>query len=228
MDFMTETRALNEGVTSDADLVRMAREHDREAFGQLVQRHRGACLRFATFLLRDRGEAEEEVQNAFWKAFEHLDQFKGGAEFPNWLSRIVANNCMMRLRTRARARLLPLDGYNNGSEREGSIDLPAASSDPELGLIQSQVASLVGLEIRRIPTLFRDVVLLRDVYELPISDVATRLGITVPAAKSRLFRARNELRRRVLERCGARCRYTARSAVQVIPARSTRCPVASA
>ena len=62
---------VNATVASDADLVRMARENNQEAFGQLVERHRGASIRFATYLLRDRGEAEEEVQNAFWKAFEH-------------------------------------------------------------------------------------------------------------------------------------------------------------
>jgi RNA polymerase sigma-70 factor (ECF subfamily) len=212
---------------SDRDLVVQAREKDREAFGELVRRHHSSCIRFAMSLLRDRGEAEEEVQNAFWKAFEHLDQYKGTAEFSSWLLRIVANHCLMRLRLRARARMLYLDG-DNGREGEGAIELPSTTPDPECGLIRTQMSSLLQREIRRIPKLLRNVVLLRDVQQLPMADVARQLGISIPAAKSRLFRARTELRHRVLQCCGAHGQYMPRSNVLDLPARSTRCPLAHA
>ena len=211
-------------IPSDAELVDRARENDREAFGELVRRHHSACLRFAILLLRDRGEAEEEVQNAFWKAFEHLDQFKGAAEFSSWLLRIVANHCLMRLRVRGRTRMLYLDG-DNGREGEGSIDLPTAAFDPECDLIECQMAGLLRREIYHIPKLLRNVVLLRDVQQLSMSDVAQQLGISVSAAKSRLFRARTELRDRVLRLCGSRGYHLPQSSVRRVPARSTRCPV---
>jgi RNA polymerase sigma-70 factor (ECF subfamily) len=215
------------GSYTDADLVRMARNNNRDAFDELVLRHRASCVRFAISLLRDRGEAEEEVQNAFWKAFEHLDQFRGDAEFSSWLLRIVANHCLMRLRLRARARMLYLDS-DSGREGEGQIEVPCAAADPEFELIQTQMAGVVRQEIRRIPKLLRNVMMLRDMEHLPMPDVAQRLGITVPAAKSRLFRARTELRHRVLQSCGSRGYYTPRSSVQDIPARSTRCPIPQA
>ena len=205
----------------------MSRENDRDAYDELVRRHRPTCLRYASSLLRDRGEAEEEVQNAFWKAFEHLDQFRGDAEFASWLLRIVANHCLMRLRLRSRARMLYLDRHYLLDD-EGPIEVPSPSYDPEFEMIQTQMASVVQQEIRRIPKLLRNVVLLRDVECLPMTDVAERLGITIPAAKSRLFRARTELRHRVLQSCGGRGHYLPRSAVQAIPARSTRCPVSQA
>jgi RNA polymerase sigma-70 factor (ECF subfamily) len=205
----------------------MARENNPDAFGELVCRHHSACLRFATYLLRDRGEAEEEVQNAFWKAFEHLDQFKGISEFSSWLLSIVANHCLMRLRVRARARMLYLDG-DNGRDGEPSIEVHSVAPDPECGLIQSQMANVLQREIRHIPKLLRNVVQMHDVDQLSMSDVATRLGITVSAAKSRLFRAHTELRNRVLERCGPRGYHMPRSSVQDMPARSTRCPVPQA
>jgi RNA polymerase sigma-70 factor, ECF subfamily len=212
---------------TDADLVGIARENDRDAYDELVRRHRAACVRFASSRLHDQGEAEEEVQNALWKAFEHLNQFRGDAEFFSWLLRIVANHCLMRLRLRSRARMFYLDGDNLG-EGEGQIEVPAPAYDPEYGMIQSQMANVVQQEIRRIPKLLRNVVWLRDVEHLPMPDVADRLGISVPAAKSRLFRARTELRHRILQFCGTGSHLFPQSSVHDIPARSTRCPVTTA
>jgi RNA polymerase sigma-70 factor (ECF subfamily) len=217
-----ESFGIGEVAVNDATLVAMARENNKEAFGELVRRHHSACLRLATFQLRDRGEAEEEVQNAFKKAYEHLDQFKGTAEFSSWLLRIVTNNCMMRLRLRSRARMLHLDG-DYGQDREGSIEVPSTAPDPESELIQRQMAQVLQREMRRIPRMFQRVVLLRDMRELSMTDVARSLGISVPAAKSRLFRARAELRRRVLDCSGSRRHYQ-----KGMPARSTRCPVQQA
>ena len=212
---------------TDADLVSSARRNNRDAFGELIRRHHAACLRQAIYMLRNRGEAEEEVQNAYLKAFEHLDQFQGAAEFSSWLSRIVTNHCLMLLRVKARARMVYIDG-DHGREGDGAIELPAAAIDPEHNLIQTQMAVVLQREIRRIPALLRNVVVLRDVQQLPMPAVARRLGITVPAAKSRLFRARIELRSRVLQFCGSNSYDAPRSSVRSMPAKSTRCPVAAA
>lgn len=111
---------------------------------------------------------------------------------------------------------------------EGAMELQAVSTDPERDLIQTQMASVLQREIRRIPALLRNVVVLRDVEQLPMPTVARRLGITVPAAKSRLFRARVELRSRVQQYCGPTGYSAPRSNVQSMPAKSTRCPVAAA
>ena len=204
---------------SDAELVELAREKDTSAFDELVRRYRSTCLRSAVFLLRDCGEAEDEVQNAMWRAFNRLDQLKGASEFSGWLGRIVTNHCLNRLRARSRHRMFYIDGRDNWDT--DPFELPCQAEDPEYSLIQNQMANVIRREIRRIPTMLRNVVLLRDVQRLPIPEVAERLGITVPAARSRLFRAHAELRRRVTQCCGPRAYYTLRYGVQHPPATPT-------
>jgi RNA polymerase sigma-70 factor (ECF subfamily) len=185
----------------DIELVNLAKEGSKQAFGELIRRHHQKCVSLAACILRDREEAEDEVQNACWKAFEHLDQFQGEADFSIWLSRIVVNQCLMFMRARRRIRFLHIDAGIPGYQT-GSIDLPSRKLDPEGELGIRQVGEVLEREIRHIPALLRNVVLLRDVAELPIAEVADRLGITVSAAKSRLLRARLELRQRVMRHCG--------------------------
>jgi RNA polymerase sigma-70 factor (ECF subfamily) len=187
---------------TDADLVESARQGNKQAFGELVKRHHHWCVGLASGILRDRGDAEDEAQNAYWNAFQHLDQYQGDAEFSTWLARIVVNQCLMFIRTRRRARFLHLDAGIPGYP-SGSIDLPSWRPDPEGEMGRRQLQEVLEREIRCIPALLRNVVLLRDVEELPIVEVADRLGISVSAAKSRLLRARIELRQRVLRHCGA-------------------------
>lgn len=206
---------------TDLDLLALARDGRREAFGQLVGRHYRTCVKIATFMLRDRAEAEDEVQQACWKAFEHLDQYLGEAEFSTWLLRIVVNECLMLMRVRKRARFLYLDGDQRSDEGR-PMELPSASPDPEQDLVKREMLEVLKREIRRIPPLLRNVILLRDVEELPMPDVAERLGITVPAAKSRLLRARIELRERVVQRFGPAKHMMPLSSEQTMPAKSTR------
>jgi RNA polymerase sigma-70 factor, ECF subfamily len=186
---------------TDAELVSLAREGNHDAFGTLIQRHYSACVNIASFILRDRAEGEDEVQKACMSAFEHLDQYHGEAEFLHWMFRIVVNQCRMRMRVRRRARFLYLDGGREHTERR-PIELPSFSASPEREVIHREMHDILQIEIRRTPPLLRRVIELRDLEGLPMIEVAERLGITVPAAKSRLLRARNELRERVTRRCG--------------------------
>jgi RNA polymerase sigma-70 factor (ECF subfamily) len=186
---------------SDPDLVELARRGDQEAFGELVQRHRQKCVDLACYYLRNRGEAEDEAQNAFMKAYQHLDQYHGEAEFGTWLARIVANQCLMLMRVQRRARFLYLDEMQTEAKAV-PVELPASGPDPEGELAFLQLLSVLRVEIRRIPPLLRKVMLLRDVQGLPMVDVACELGITVSAAKSRLVRARSELRSRMMKHWG--------------------------
>ena len=187
---------------SDLELVAQARDGRQDAFGELVARHRHTCINIAAFMLRDRAEAEDEVQKACIKAYEHLDQYKGEAEFLTWLLRIVVNECLMLIRVKKRAHFLYVDGGNISDESTRPIELPAEVLDPEEEVISYELTTLLGREIRRIPPLLRNVLMLRDVQELPMEDVAAHLNITVHAAKSRLLRARSELRQRMTVLCG--------------------------
>ena len=181
----------------DQTLVEMARQGNQDAFGELIRRHQQKCVDIATFFLRNRGDAEDEVQNAFSKAYAHLDQYQGEAEFSTWLARIVSNQCLMLMRVKRRTRFVYLDETPSSHEAP-QMELPACGPDPEGELAFNQMKTVLRREIRRIPPMLRNVMLLRDIQELPMTDVAERLGITVPAAKSRLLRARTELRSRLM------------------------------
>jgi RNA polymerase sigma-70 factor, ECF subfamily len=195
----TAASASTSGAHSEEELVVAAKTGDSEAFGELIERHRKTCLKRAMMMIRNRSDAEDEVQNAFWKAFQRLDQFRGEGTFAAWLGRILENQCLMRIRESRNSRFVYLD---EASESNVRIELVGQSADPEDQVGVDEVVMLLRREVSRIPPLLRNVMLLRDLDQLPIPDVALRLGLSIPAAKSRLMRARQELRSRIIKHCG--------------------------
>ena len=141
------------GVEDDA-LVCLAQDGDNDAFAELIERHLSTCKRLAMSILRDKQNAEDEVQNACWKAFEHINQFNKDAKFSTWLSRIVVNQCLMRLRKDRRARFLYLDDGVQGEEL-ATLDLPDETPTPEAALAQTEIGRIIDQEVRRIPPLLR-------------------------------------------------------------------------
>lgn len=187
--------------TAERQLVARAQEGDRAAFTELVAPHLLMCQRTAYSILRNREDAEDEVQNACSRAYQRLGQYNGEAKFSSWLTRIVVNQCLMRLRQQKRARLVYLEECTPAAEGT-PVELPARGVSPEQDLARAEIRALVAREIGRIPPLLREVLLLREVQELPMAAVAAKLGISIAAAKSRLLRARTELRDRLRKHCG--------------------------
>jgi RNA polymerase sigma-70 factor, ECF subfamily len=183
----------------DAILVDLARHGDNDAFAELVRRHQRRCIELATFFLRNPWDAEDQVQLAFLKAHIHLSQYHGEAEFATWLLRIVTNECFMFMRQRRRARFVYIDDNSRESEAP-PVELSERSADPESALASCELKRLLRTEIKRVPPLLRNVIMLRDIQGLPMTAVAEALHISVPAAKSRLLRARTELRLRLKQR----------------------------
>jgi RNA polymerase sigma-70 factor (ECF subfamily) len=186
--------------SSDDALVSLCQEGDQAAFDELMRRHQMSAMKVAVSIVRDRQDAEDEVQNAFWKAYEHINQFQRDAKFSTWLTRIVVNQCLMRLRQVRRTRFAYIDDAEG--EDVTAADLRDAGPSPENLLGVNQVAAVLALEIQRTPPLLRHVFLLRDVENKPMPEVAAKLGISVAAAKSRLLRARAELRGRMQRHFG--------------------------
>src|SRR4051812_36184531 len=184
----------------DRVLVEMSRQGDNDAFGELVRRHYRRCVDLATFFVRNHWDAEDQVQIACSKAHERLYQYQGEAEFATWLSRIVTNQCLMFMREKRRARFVYLDDMSRGPEAP-PLELPACGPDPEGELGFGELKEVLRTEMRRVPPMLRNVMILRDIQELPMTDVAEALQISVPAAKSRLLRGRIELRSRLKRRC---------------------------
>jgi RNA polymerase sigma-70 factor (ECF subfamily) len=186
---------------SDGELVRLAQQGSEAAFGELVRRHDRLVLRVALSILHNREEAEDEVQNAWWKAWRHIGRFEGEARFTTWVVRIVMNQCLMRLRHDRGARLIYLDQPLKG-EGKSLLELRDAREGAEQEVGRRQVDELLRREIARIPPTLRNALLLRFMDELPMPKVAGELGISLAAAKSRLLRARHELKTRLEKYCG--------------------------
>lgn len=185
---------------NDDELVSLSQNKNSAAFAALLERHYSACLKLATSILRDRTDAEDEVQNACWKAYEHIGQFHQDAKFSTWMTRIVVNQCLMRLRRARRAKFSYIDEIS--AEEPRAFNLRACSISPESAVGDAEVRNLLTSEIRGIPPLLRKVFVMRDIEQRPMQDVAEALGISVPAAKSRLLRARLELRQRLQKHLG--------------------------
>jgi RNA polymerase sigma-70 factor, ECF subfamily len=184
-----------EGV-ADQELVVLAQSGDNPAFEELIERHKATCHRLAYPILRNKEDAEDEVQNAFWKAYEHIGQFQQDSKFSTWLSRIVVNQCLMRLRKERRAKFVYMDEGVAGEE-VAVLEFADGAPSPEESTAAQELHGVLKAEVARIPPLLRDALILRDVEQLPMENVAERLGISVAAAKSRLLRARLELKNRL-------------------------------
>ena len=205
MDSTTQSLMQNDtgyAAIMDSELVVLCQIRDEAAFAELIDRHRSAALRTAFSILRDKQEAEDEVQNAFWKAYEHIGHFQQEAKFSTWLTRIVVNQCLMRLRQLRRVKVFYVEEALGLQEDNMAPELPDFRQSPEQELGQEQVAKVLREEIRKTPPLLRNVFLLRDVEQRPMPEVAELLGISIAAAKSRLLRARAELRLRMRKHYG--------------------------
>jgi RNA polymerase sigma-70 factor (ECF subfamily) len=183
----------------EAVLVARAQQRDEEAFAELMRRNIPMSLRLALSILKDRQEAEDQVQTSFLKAWLGLGEFHAESRFSTWFRRIVLNQSLMRLRSARRARLQSLD---DSQEDERPMDPPSPEPSPESELGRRQLHAQLRKEVRRLPPLLRDVLELRDLLELPTEEVARRLGISEAATKSRLARARAMLRDRMERHAG--------------------------
>ncbi len=197
---MTKTDADRKGnalsAMDDPALVRLAQVGHDPAFEELIGRYRAKLFKTAMGILRNPEDAEDELQNAFWNAYRHIGGFEQNAQFSTWITRILLNQCLMRLRKDRRRPQMSIDSFSLGDEVT-TLDLPDQRPNQELTLSGTEISGTLRSEVKRLPPLMRQVLLLVHLDELPIADAAARLGISVPAAKSRLLRARQELRRRM-------------------------------
>jgi RNA polymerase sigma-70 factor (ECF subfamily) len=179
-------------------------------------------VELAASILNDHGYAEEEAQNAYWKAFARLNQFHGDSEFSSWLYRIVKNQCLMRIRSTRGLRFVYLDDMGPDDDWR-TFELPAPGSDPEGELGCREVAEVLRQEIKRLPAPWRELIVMRDVNGMTIADIAGELGISVLAAKSRLLRARGELRERMKRHCGRTGAWTLMATSATPPRKAFHC-----
>ena len=191
------------GTRDDVTLVDAAKQGDLAAFEQLVQRHTAMIFRVAMHIVACREDAEEVVQDAFFKAFQHLQDFEGRARFSTWLTRIAVNAALMRLRNLHRATVVSID--QEADEGDTLADKVADwKPNPEQLYGRTELREILQRALAALPHTYRIVFLLRDVEGVSVADTAEMLGLSIPSVKARLFRARLKLRE-YLSRYFARC-----------------------
>jgi RNA polymerase sigma-70 factor, ECF subfamily len=179
----------------DALLARRAAEGDAAAFELVMRQHNRRLFRLARAMLRDDAEAEDALQEAYLTAHRALAGFRGDASLATWLSRLVTNECLDRMRKRSRRdNIFPIGSLEAENEPEAAMTEPQASASPDQLLMRAQVRSLLQRKLDALPASFRCVFVLRAVEELSVEETAQSLGIAEATVRSRHFRARSLLR----------------------------------
>jgi RNA polymerase sigma-70 factor (ECF subfamily) len=177
-------------------LVAAAKSGDISAFETLVGRYERKIFRLTQNITQNREDAEDAMQEAFLKAFEHLGEFQGNSRFYTWLVRIAVNQALMKLRKR-RPNVVSLDEEVDTGEDMLPREVEDWGPSPEERYEQTELSGILNTVIGELDPSFRVVFQLRDIEELSTEETAEALGLSVPAVKSRLLRARLKLRQKL-------------------------------
>src|SRR5881275_1244479 len=184
-------------VTEELALVRAAKAGDDSAFEELIRRYDRNVFRIAQHITQNREDAEDVVQDAFFKAYSNLEQFQGQSKFYTWLVRIAVNEALMKLRRRRPERTVSLDEEVKTEDDSLPREVADWSPNPEQQYSQAELREILSRTIQGLPPGFRTVFVLRDVEGLSTEETAEALDLSITAVKSRLLRARLQLRERL-------------------------------
>jgi RNA polymerase sigma-70 factor, ECF subfamily len=180
--------------SDELDLVARAKNGDSAAFSVLIHRYEAKIFRLALNITQNREDSEDVLQEAFFKAYEHIDQFQGNSKFYTWIVRIAVNQALMKLRKRKSDRTISLDEQIDTGEDTVVREVAAWDPDPEEQYSREELNKILGEAIDELLPIYRTVFTLRDVDGLSTEETAEALELSVPAVKSRLLRARLQLR----------------------------------
>jgi len=181
----------------ETSLVHAAKAGNISAFEELVKRYDRNVFRIAQHITQNREDAEDVVQDAFLKAYQNLANFQEQSKFYTWLVRIAVNEALMRLRRRRPERMVSLDEDIKTEEDTMPREVADWAPNPEQLYTQGELKEILGKTIQGLPPSFRTVFVLRDVEGLSTEETAEALDLSIPAVKSRLLRARLQLRERL-------------------------------
>lgn len=181
--------------SDDAALASRVRAGDAAAFEQLMRRHNRRLFRVARSMLRNDAEAEDALQDAYLAAYQSMAGFRGEASLATWLSRVVVNQCLSRLRRQKRRdNIVPMVSVG-GPEEEEQAAMPSEPGEaPDQALVRAELRAILERKLDELPDAFRTVFVLRCVEELSVEETAQCLGIPEATVRTRHFRARSLLR----------------------------------
>jgi RNA polymerase sigma-70 factor (ECF subfamily) len=191
---MNEGRAISPAPASmtDEEIVARVRAGERRLFELIMRRHNARVFRTARAILRDADEAEDVMQEAYVRAYEHIGDFDGRARFSTWLTKIAVHEALARLRRRGRFE--PIES----EQQEEQLMSTKASVSPDAQASNGEMRVVLEKAIDALPDDFRAVFVLRAVEELSGAETAACLGIPEETVKTRLHRARTRLQEAIL------------------------------
>jgi len=175
-------------------LVTQARQGDSEAFNGLAERYQRNIFRLAQNITQNREDAEDVLQETFLKAYEHLPEFHGDSKFYTWIVRIAVNEALMKLRKRKWDKTVWLDEPINTGEDSVAREIAVWEDNPEERYSKEELHDILDKAVNGLAPPYRTVFVLRDMEGLSTEETAEALELSVPAVKSRLLRARLQLR----------------------------------
>jgi len=183
---------------SDEEVVSRVLDGETALFEIIMRRYNQRLYRVAHSILRNDAEAEDVMQDAYVRAYQHLGQFEGRAKFSTWLTRIAVHEALARAHRRSRVQ--ELDAEPSGGYMDPLI---SNTPDPEQQASDHELVALLQTAVLALPTSYRSVLMLRDIEEMSTTETAQALDLTEENVKVRLHRARALLRREMFARAGA-------------------------
>jgi RNA polymerase sigma-70 factor (ECF subfamily) len=189
---------------TDQEVVDRVRAGETALYEIVMRRYNQRLYRVTYAILRDGAEAEDVIQDAYVRAWQHLDQFAGYAPFSTWLTRIAVHEALRRLQLRKRSQQFDdiehdEEGFMNGAE----TNIAETSLDPEQRASNAELGQLLEEAVLDLPEQYRTIIMLRDVEELSTAETAAALELTEQNVKVRLHRGRAMMRDRLFARVGA-------------------------
>ena len=181
----------------ESALVAQAKAGNDEAFAELLNRYERKILRLSKNITNSDEDAEDVLQETFLKAYTHLADFKGDSRFYTWIVRIAVNESLMKLRKRKSDKMVSLDEPVDNGEETVTREIAVWDDTPEIKYSQEEIKKILDESVESLSPIFRSVFVLRDIEELSTEETAEVLGISIPAVKSRLLRARLQLREKL-------------------------------
>ena len=191
---MTALPKLDYASMGDGELARLCAGRDPAAVRHVLTANNQRLFRAAWSILKDRFEAEEAVQAAYVAAFSAMDRFEGRSSLSTWLTRIVINEALGRVRSERRRRArLESDGVPVLETYREKLMAGSENPAPDAAVAREQLRRLLEHAIAGLPDTFRTVFVLREIEGLSVEDTAEALGIPAATVKTRLLRARRKL-----------------------------------
>lgn len=183
---------------TDNELIRQVLAGETNAFSELVERYQTKVYSLALRMCGSEDDAFDLAQEAFLRAWQSLESYRADAAFPSWLYRLTSNVCIDYLRKKKRSKIISLT-FEDDEGEQAQTELPDPAPTPEQALLQKEERALLTEAMNALPVEARQILTLRAINGLSYEQIAEVMGLPEGTVKSRLSRARDQLRKKLLQ-----------------------------